>query len=51
MGQHDKMMSIHKAARTTIPENASKNTFIPWHPGAAKWFRENGQTIPDDLVY
>ncbi len=51
MGQHDKMMSIHKAARTTVPENASKNTFIPWHPGAAKWFRENGQTIPDDLVH
>lgn len=51
MGQHDKMMSIHKAARTTLPQNADKNTFIPWHPGAAKWFRENGQTIPDDLVY
>jgi len=49
MGQHDRMMSIHKAAKETLPENFDKNTFLPWHPGAVKWFEENGYTIPDNL--
>jgi uncharacterized protein len=51
MGQHDKMVSIHSAAATTTNENATKNTFIPWHPGAAKWYKENGIDIPDSLIY
>ena len=50
MANHDEMMNIHKAARTTIPENADKNSFIPWHPGAARWFEENGVDIPDELI-
>ncbi|MEM7596789.1 MAG: TAXI family TRAP transporter solute-binding subunit [Pseudomonadota bacterium] len=43
------MMEVHKAAVETLPENFDKNTFIPWHPGAVKWFEENGFDIPDDL--
>ncbi len=50
MSQHDRMMEIHKAASETIPENADKNTFLPWHPGAARWFEEHGVDIPDELV-
>lgn len=49
MSQHDKMMEIHKAAVETLPENADKNPIIPWHPGAVRWFEENGIDIPDDL--
>ncbi len=49
MGQHDKMLEIHKAAIETIPANADKNPVIPWHPGAVRWFEENGITIPEDL--
>ncbi|UDL05360.1 TAXI family TRAP transporter solute-binding subunit [Marinobacter sp. CA1] len=45
MENNDKMVSIHKAARTTIPENYVKNNVLPWHPGAARWFNENGFTI------
>ena len=45
MGQNDKMIGIHKAAIESIPENVDKNTFIPWHPGAVRWFRENGFDI------
>jgi hypothetical protein len=51
MGDHDRMMQVHKAARTTIPENWDKNQVLKWHPGAAKWFNENGASISDDMVY
>lgn len=50
MGSHDRMLEIHKAAIETIPENADKNTFLPWHPGAAQWFEEQGIDIPDELI-
>ena len=49
MSQNEKMVGIHKAAVETLPENFDKNTFIPWHPGAVKWFRENGFDIPAEL--
>lgn len=42
---NEKMVSIHKAATTSVAENFVKNTVIPWHPGAARWFNENGYTI------
>lgn len=50
MENNDQMVSIHNAARTSIPENYDKNTFIPWHPGAARWFNENGYTIDASLI-
>ena len=49
MGQNKKMIEIHKAAVETVPENFDKNTFLPWHPGAVRWFREKGFEIPEDL--
>ncbi|PVY79186.1 hypothetical protein C8D92_101395 [Tamilnaduibacter salinus] len=50
MENNDRMVSIHKAAQSTIPENVDKNTALPWHPGAARWFRENGYEIPDSRI-
>ncbi len=49
MSNHDRMMEIHKASAETLPENFDKNTIVPWHPGAVRWFEENGYDIPDDL--
>ena len=49
MSQNEKMVEIHKAATETVPENFDKNTFLPWHPGAVRWFREKGFEIPSDL--
>jgi TRAP transporter TAXI family solute receptor len=49
MENHDRMMNIHGASAQTLPENYVYNTFIPWHPGAVRWFEENGYDIPDDL--
>ena len=51
MEDHDAMMKIHQSAADTVPENVDKNTVLPWHPGAARYFEEAGQDIPDDMVY
>lgn len=50
MENHDRMMEIHRASRSTVPENYDKNTVMPWHPGAARWFVENGYEIPEDMI-
>jgi hypothetical protein len=50
MSDNARMMTIHKAARSTVVENWDKNTFMPWHPGAARWFNENGASIPASLI-
>ena len=52
MSDNERMVGIHQAATETLPENWDKNQVMMWHPGAAKWFRENaGAEIPDDMVY
>lgn len=51
MGDHDRMLKVHKAAKTTVPENWDKNTVLSWHPGAAKWFNENGASIDAANIY
>jgi len=49
MSNNPKMLDIHKAAVESLPENFDKNQFIPWHPGAVKWFEENGFDIDASL--
>ncbi len=52
MSDNERMVGIHKAARSTVPENWDKNGTLMWHPGAAKWFSENaGADIPADKIY
>jgi TRAP transporter TAXI family solute receptor len=52
MSDHARMMGIHNAAAETLPENWDKNTVMMWHPGAARWFKENaGADIPDDMIH
>lgn len=50
MGANARMVQGIAAARETVPANVAKNSFLPFHPGAARWFRENGFPIPDSLV-
>ncbi|MFN6955317.1 MAG: TAXI family TRAP transporter solute-binding subunit [Acetobacteraceae bacterium] len=38
------------AGAETVAENAVKNTFLPFHPGAVRYYREKGIAIPDNLV-
>lgn len=49
MENPDRMVSIHAAAKETLLENWDKNTFMPYHPGAARYFEEKGITLPDAL--
>lgn len=52
MSDNERMMGIHKAARSTLPENYDKNNVLKWHPGAAKWFKENASAdIADDMIH
>lgn len=49
MENHDRMVQNHAAAKETLAENVLKNTVVPFHTGAVKWFEENGYEIPADL--
>lgn len=43
-GLHDEMMQIHPAAAETVPANFTRNTVLPFHEGAARWYN-NKATI------
>ena len=52
MSDNERMVGIHRASRSTLPEHWDKNTVLPWHPGAARWFQENaGADISADLIH
>lgn len=40
----------HAAGVETVIKNWDKNTFLPFHPGAVKYYAEKGIKIPDKLV-
>ncbi|WP_207536656.1 TAXI family TRAP transporter solute-binding subunit [Sabulicella rubraurantiaca] len=50
LGQQPRLQQSIAAAAETTASNATKNSFLPYHPGAARYLREVGQTIPDNLV-
>ena len=49
LDNNERMMTIHSSAAETLPENATKNTFMTFHPGALQYFEEAGVAIPDNL--
>lgn len=44
------LLKAHSTARETIPQNVLKDTFLPLHPGALRYYREIGIKIPDVLT-
>lgn len=44
------MVKGHAAAVETVTANWTKNTFLPFHPGAVRYYAEKGIKIPDKLV-
>ena len=44
------LIKVHSSARETIPQNIDKDTFLPFHPGAIRYYREIGLKIPDALI-
>ena len=49
MENNDKMKAIHATSAETVPANVDKNTFLPYHPGAVRYFEEKGIAIPAEL--
>jgi uncharacterized protein len=46
---NERMRQIHAAAEETVIENWDKNSFLPYHPGAVRYYEEQGIEIPDEL--
>lgn len=47
--KHDELVAVDPTAEDTIIENITYTT-IPLHPGAVKYYEENGIDIPDELL-
>lgn len=43
------MVKGHAASKETLLQNWDKNTFLPFHPGAVKYYKEKGIKIPANL--
>jgi TRAP transporter TAXI family solute receptor len=39
----------HETGKELLPQNAEKNTFMSFHPGAVRYYREIGINIPNSL--
>jgi uncharacterized protein len=44
------MVKGHAAAKETVIDNWDRNTFLPFHPGAVRYFKEKGIRIPGNLA-
>ena len=49
MENNPRMVQGHAAAKETLPQNVDKNTFLPFHPGAVRYFEEKGLKIDSKL--
>ncbi len=45
---HEEMMEVHAAAAATIPANIDRNSFLPLHPGAIRYYRQIGRAGQSD---
>jgi TRAP transporter TAXI family solute receptor len=46
----DKMRAAYAAAAATRTENAASNTFLPFHSGALRFYREKGAALPPETT-
>lgn len=49
MENNERMLQIHATASETVPANTDKNSFLPYHPGAKRYFEEIGIQLPAGL--
>jgi TRAP transporter TAXI family solute receptor len=47
---HGTLVKGHSAAKETVIENWNRNGFLPFHPGAVRYYKEKGITIPAHLA-
>jgi uncharacterized protein len=48
--KHAQLVKAHSAAGETIPANINRDTFLPIHPGALRYYREIGIDVPAVLA-
>jgi uncharacterized protein len=46
--KHEEMIEVHAAAAATVPANLERNTFMPLHPGAIRYYRQIGRAGQTD---
>jgi TRAP transporter TAXI family solute receptor len=46
----EKVAKAHPAASATVTKNATANTFMTFHPGAVRYYREVGVALPAELA-
>jgi TRAP-type uncharacterized transport system substrate-binding protein len=44
------MVKGHAASVETLTQNWNRNTFLPFHPGAIRYFKEKGINVPKNLI-
>jgi len=47
---HDRMVKVHPTAQESVVGNLKRNEFLPYHPGAARYYREIGVALPAALA-
>jgi hypothetical protein len=48
--KHAQLVKAHSAAGETIPAKIKRDTFLPIHPGALRYYREIGIDVPAVLA-
>ena len=47
---YERLVRAHSAGKETLPANVTRDTFLPLHRGAARYYREIGVALPAGLV-
>jgi hypothetical protein len=47
---HEDLVNAHRATAYTVLENGLNGMTIPLHPGAVRYFKEMGVTVPENLI-